>query len=328
MGAYSGADAPAIPKVSVVVATRDRSERLAALLRSLRKQTLDPGTFEVVIVDDAGSDQTEELLCRESESSPFELRALARAEPGGPARARNQGWRAARAPLVAFTDDDCEADPSWLECCLRAAEGSPGAIVQGRTEPNPNELESLGPFSLTRSVDGSGPWWFETCNIAYPRSLLERLGGFDESFPEPLGEDTDLGWRALAAGAKRQFSPEALVYHAVEDLGAVGHLRSALRGVDGVLVFRRHPTLRADALDAGIIRNHAHLRLLLAFAGLLAARGNRAAVVLVLPYLKLLVWRSRRAGASPALVPYFALYDLLTLYTTARGNLRHRVLVI
>lgn len=316
------------PSVSVVVATRDRRRRLGALLASLRAQTLAAAEFELIVVDDGSADGTAVWLEREAEAVPFELTVIARPEPGGPARARNQGWRRARAPLIAFTDDDCEASPDWLERCLEAAASRPGAIVQGRTRPNPAELGRLGPFSVTREVDGAGPWWFEACNIAYPRALLERLGGFDESFPEPLGEDTDLGWRALALGARREFTPDAVVDHAVEDLGPAGHLRRAMRGADGVLVFRRHPALRAEALGGGLVRNHAHLRLLVALGGLALSRRSRLALLLGLPYLRLLSVRAGPSGASPALAPYFVLHDLLTLATTLRGDLRHRVLVI
>jgi glycosyltransferase involved in cell wall biosynthesis len=320
-----GAPAPAI---SVVVATHNRARRLEALLRSLASQTLEPERFEVIVVDDGSADGTPELLRGEAARAPFALRAVRRESPGGPARARNHGWRAANAPLVAFTDDDCEAQPEWLAECLRACEANRGAIVQGRTIPNRRESGSLGPFSVTRDVDGSGPRWFETCNIVYPRELLGSLDGFDETFPEPLGEDTDLGWRALAAGAERVLAADAIVEHAIEDLGPERHLRTALLGSDGVLIFRRHPRLRAEALDWGVVRNHAHLRLLLAAAGLGLARRWRPAALLALPYLRNLAWRCERVDAGIAHAPYFALHDLLSLYATARGDLRHRVLVI
>jgi glycosyltransferase involved in cell wall biosynthesis len=315
------------PRISVVVATHNRRERLAALLRSLGEQTADPGSFEVVVVDDGSADGSAELVAAEREAAPYELTLIARERAAGPARARNEGWRAARGGLIAFTDDDCEATPDWLERCLEAADGE-ATIVQGKTAPNPGELDAAGPFSVTRDVDGSGPWWFETCNIVYPRPLLERLDGFDETFPEPLGEDTDLGWRALAAGATRAFVPEAVVHHAVEDLGPARHLRGALLGADGVLIFKRHAALRADALTWGFVRNHAHLRLLVAIAGLWLARRFRPAALLVFPYLKLLGWRAARAGATFDVTPYFVLYDVLTLWTTVRGDLRHRVLVL
>ena len=316
------------PAISVVVATRDRRDRLAALLASLREQTLAADEFEVIVVDDGSTDATAGLLEAEVAGAPFRLELIARPASGGPARARNEGWRAARAPLVAFTDDDCEAAPDWLQRCLEAAAAAPGAIVQGRTRPNPDELDRLGPFSVTRDVDGSGPWWFETCNIVYPRELLERLDGFDETFPEPLGEDTDLGWRALELGVEREFDAGAVVFHAVENLGPGRHLRTALLGADGVLVFRRHAALRDSALGWGFVRNHSHLRLLVALAGLLAARRRPWLALLAVPYLKLLLWRADRVGAGPAVAPYLAVFDLLTLYTTARGDLRHRVWVL
>src|SRR5204862_2692741 len=115
------------------------------------------------------------------------------------------------------------------------------------TLPLPDELDRRGPFSRTREIPDLSPW-FPTCNILYSRAMLDRLDGFDETFPEALGEDTDLGWRAVASGARVRFAPRALVYHAVDDVGAVRHLQTALRGSDAVLAFRRHPELRARTL--------------------------------------------------------------------------------
>ena len=318
--------APA-PRISVVVASRDRRERLGALLASLRAQTLAPSEFEVIVVDDGSADGTGAWLAEQAGRSEYRLEPIAGGPSGGPARARNAGWRRASAPVVAFTDDDCEPAPDWLERLLERAAAEPGAVIQGRTRPNPRELDRAGPFSVTREVDGSGPWWFETCNVAYPRELLERLGGFDEAFAEPLGEDTDLGWRALAAGAGREFAPAALVDHAVEDLGPAAHLRTATVGVDSVLVFRRHPLLRASALDRGVIRNQAHLRGLLAVIGLLGARRFAPLALLALPYARLLARRALDAG-NPLIGPYSVAYDALTLLTTVRGDLRHRVLIL
>ena len=116
------------------------------------------------------------------------------------------------APLVAFTDDDCRAAPGWLEALLAAGD-RPGSFLQGRTAPDPDERQLL--HGLARSIDVPAPsGWFETCNMAYPRELLERLGGFDEAY-DFGGEDTDLAWRAIEAGAEPRFVEGALVWHAV-----------------------------------------------------------------------------------------------------------------
>jgi glycosyltransferase involved in cell wall biosynthesis len=316
-----------VPEVSVVIPTRDRAARLAAALKALRAQTLDTGRFEAIVVDDGSGDGTADLLEREAGEDGLRLRVV-RLAGGGPAAARNAGWRAAEAPLVAFTDDDCEPTSAWLEATLRAATGSPGAIVQGPTAPIPRERDLLGrPFARTRLIDGPSPW-FATCNIAYPRALLERLGGFDERFAEALGEDTDLGWRALEAGARVEFIPEAVVHHAVEDLGPVGYMRHALRGADAVYAFRRHPGLRAQTLRYGVFRNPSLARLALALAGLALARRHRAAVLLVLPYARNVLGRSIASGGGPLLAPYLLAYDLVQAYTSLRGSIRHRRLVL
>jgi glycosyltransferase involved in cell wall biosynthesis len=316
-----------VPEVSVVIPTRDRPARLAAALEALRGQTIGPERFEVVVVDDGSSRETADLLAGLPGGDGLAIRAI-RLEGEGPAAARNAGWRAARARLVAFTDDDCEPTPTWLEAVLGTAGANPEAIVQGATSPIPREAELLSrPFTRTRLIEGPSPW-FATCNIAYPRELLERLEGFDELFPEALGEDTDLGWRALESGACAEFAGDAVVHHAVEDLGPAGYMRHALRGADAVYAFRRHPGLRARTLRYGVFRNPALARLGLAIAGLTLARRWRPAALLALPYARSVIGRSVSTEGGPALVPYLLAYDLVLAYTSLRGSIRHRTLVL
>jgi glycosyltransferase involved in cell wall biosynthesis len=315
-----------VPDVSVVIPTRDRASRLAAALDALRSQTLAPERFEAIVVDDGSRDSTPAVLERAA-AKTLRLRVV-RTGGSGPAVARNAGWRAASAPLVAFTDDDCEPTPDWLDATVRLAATNPGAIVQGPTEPIPRERELLRrPFTRTRRIDGPSPW-FATCNIAYPRELLEQLGGFDERFPEALGEDTDLGWRALEAGARLEFTEAARVYHAVDDLGPAGYMRHALRGADAVYAFRRHPGLRDRALRFGVFRNPSLAALALALVGLSVARRHRAAVLLALPYARNLLGRSLATEAGPLLAPYLLTYDLVLAYTSLRGSVRYRTLVL
>ncbi len=314
------------PEVSVVVPTRDRAQRLSGLLRSLRGQTIAPARFEVIVVDDGSRDRTPLLLREAAGRSDLSLTSV-RLEGRGPAAARNVGWRSARAALIAFTDDDCEAAPGWLAAMLRRAGTSEAAVVQGPTVPMPWEHHRRGVLSRTRSIPLPSPW-FETCNILYPRAMLETLGGFDEAFPDALGEDTDLGWRALEAGARHAFAPDAVVYHAIDRLSLREHLRTALRGPDAVLVFKRHPELRKRTIRYGAFRNPAHANLLLAVAGVAASRRAPAAAALSAPYVVGLARRARAAGASPLAAAYLLLYDLLQTYASARGSLRHRVLAL
>src|SRR4051812_10076516 len=212
------------PEVTVVAATHNRSGLLRRLLEGLRAQTISPDRFEVVIVDDGSSDDTPEVLSAAEAAGDLRLRVLRNDPAGGPAVARNRGWRAARAPLVAFTDDDCRPSEAWLERLLAAAAGGRGA--HGRTQPDALDADFLGPFAETGGIE-EAPLHYETCNILSPRAVLDRLDGFDEAYPAPAGEDTDLGQRSAADGVDRVFSPDALVYHAVHDQSR----KQALKGI-------------------------------------------------------------------------------------------------
>ena len=305
-----------------MVATRDRDARLGELLASLRAQTLPPDRFEVVVVDDGSVDGTAALLAARPD-----VRVVPRDVGRGPAAARNDGWRVTRAPLVAFTDDDCVAAPGWLAALVAASAGAPGAVVQGRTAPREDERDRLGPFSRSLWVEG-GPY-YQTCNIAYPRSLLERLGGFDAGAFPFVGEDTDLAWRAIEAGASIAYAPEAVVNHAVVVLGPVGALRFAFRWSDSIRLFARHPALRGPHLTKRVFWKGSHYLLARALLTLLLPRRLwPLAAWLWLPYALHVVERGRVEGGGLALAPWFALHDLVEMAAVARGALRYRVPVL
>ncbi|HEV2769247.1 MAG TPA: glycosyltransferase [Solirubrobacteraceae bacterium] len=314
------------PAVSVVLATHNRAARLERLLGALRAQTLEPGAFEVVVVDNASHDATGALLDAAAAAGDLDLRVVRRARAGGAARGRDDGWRTARAPLVAFTDDDCEPRPGWLEALLQASERAPGTLLAGRVEPNPAELEALSPFARTLQVDGAGPW-YPTANIAYPRALLEQVGGFDRGYVLG-GEDTDLAWRALDAGARAEYVVDAVVDHAVWDLGPWGALRLPLRWSDGVRLLADHPARRREVLLWGLFWKEAHRDLLLGALGLALARRLPPLLLLGLPWLAGARRRLFLSRGSARHVPWLVAHDAVECFAVARGALRHRVAVL
>jgi glycosyltransferase involved in cell wall biosynthesis len=319
---------PGAPAVSVVIATHQRAARVARLLDSLRAQTLPPERFEVIAVDDASTDPTAAVLARAQDRGGPVLRVIRRARRGGPSAARNDGWRAARAPLVAFIDDDCTAAPRWLEELVAKAGAAPGSIVQGATAPDPAEAGLLGPFSRSLWVQREGPY-YQAANILYPRDVLERLGGFDaEAFPD-VGEDTDLAWRAKRSGVPTEWAPGARALHAVHRLGPVGALRMALRWTPSIRLFRRHPQLRPVHLDGGVFWQRSHRLLLEALIGLaLPRRLWPLRWMALVPYLRNVAERARAEGGGPAAAPYYALYDLVELFAVVRGAVRYRTPVL
>jgi glycosyltransferase involved in cell wall biosynthesis len=314
------------PRISVVVATRNRSDRLRALLDGMRAQTLAAGEFEVVVVDDASTDRTRATLSEEAGRADLNLAVLRSERPAGPATARDRGWRASRAAVVAFTDDDCVPHHEWLAAALRAAAEHPGSIIQGRTQPMPWEAHRAGPFSRTISVSKPDPS-FQTCNVVYPRAVLERVGGFDHAAfgRSPGGEDSDLAWRAIESGADTAFAPGVLVYHAVEDLGPIGKLRVAARWTTPMLAYVRHPELRRAHFVKGLFWKGSHYHL--ARALLSAALPRRLRWLrpwLLGPYATELRQRMRRERASPLIAPYMVVHDVVEMCTVARAALRYR----
>ncbi len=312
------------PLVSVVLATHDRCDRLRQLLDSLERQALAPERFEVVIVDDASSDGTPALLSERERRGTLRLRVLRHEDSRGPAGARNAGWRAATAPLIAFTDDDCIADPRWLEAALAVHEADRSAVIQGRTDPNPAEQRIQGPLAHTVQIHVLGPS-YETCNIFYPRELLDRLGGFDEeSFSMPGGEDTDLAWKAIDLGRSTRWAEDARVWHAVTWLGPIGKVRMAWRWHETMLVFKRHPGLREHLIHGVFWKwQHYHLaRTMLAVA--LPRRWWPLRWWLAAPYVNYLV--DRRTG--PILAPAIVAHDLTEMIACVRGAVRYRFPVI
>jgi GT2 family glycosyltransferase len=317
--------------ISVVIASHDRPLRLRWLLNALEEQTLED--FEVIVAHDS-ADETEALV----HAHPLARRGVVRSvrfAPGsaGPAVKRNAGWRAARAPHVAFTDDDCRPPRDWLANAVAAAQGAPeGAVIQGATEPDPDERNLLyrAAHVLTQRVDPPDPWG-QTCNIVYPRALLERLGGFDEALPIAAGEDTDLALRARAAGAELVAAPEVRTYHAVDPITLAEALRQAWRWQHMPYVAARHPEIRREVL-LGLFWKPEHAGILLALAGLALARRFPLAALLVLPWawLRLPPYGPSGRGRlrAAAELPGRAAEDVIGVAALARGSLRYRTLFL
>jgi glycosyltransferase involved in cell wall biosynthesis len=318
------------PAISVVVPSHGRRLRFRWLLNALEDQTLSRNQWEVVVVHDYSDDDTRNTIEDHPLTNAGVLHHLRiPAGTGQPARQRNIGWRAAKGTLVAFTDDDCRPEPDWLERLLWKAQRSPDAIVQGATRSDPIESEIFAaPHARSLHVDPPGPY-FQTCNIAYPRSVLERLGGFDEALTS--GEDTDLAMRAFAEGVRGVGASDAVVYHSVEaySLRAMIRLNTKWRHLPHVA--KRHPQLRSG-LPLRIFWRESHWRLALAYLGLALSRRWRPFALLALPYLKMAINargpRKRARAAAAIELPGRIVIDTAEIATLSIGSLEHRTLLL
>jgi cellulose synthase/poly-beta-1,6-N-acetylglucosamine synthase-like glycosyltransferase len=315
-----------------VVATHARAQLLPRLVAALESQQGTP-PFEVVLVDDGSPDNTWDTIARLEAQSTLPIHGVRMQQQRGPAAARNAGWRAARGALIAFTDDDCVPQTGWLATLASAL--ADVDIAQGCTVPDPDQLYLLGPFARTMEVR-SETGYYQTCNVAYRRSTLEAVNGFDDDLRQ-AGEDIDLSIRARAAGATTRFCDSAVVFHDVRPSSLRAHLHATRRWAGIALAVRKQPAIR-EKLFLGVVWKTSHIPAVTAAAGLVAtvaASGGRArllGVAAVLPYVRhrLVVepLPHTEPAARVALLPKALVADLAEVAVLAEASARYRCLVL
>lgn len=222
------------PKISVVVPTYNRVDRLVRMLDRLAAQTVDRTDFEVIVISDGSTDGTDEFLSRSD--LPLEVNAVRQPNAGAGA-ARNRGVAAARADLVLFVDDDVFPAPDLIEQHLSAHQLSHGSTGHGASG-HPNSRVVIGPM-LTPDDHTMSPWvaWeqamlykqydamnngeydatprqFYTGNASLAREVFVESGGFDESLRR--AEDVELAYRLADRGIEFHYLDAARGYHYAE----------------------------------------------------------------------------------------------------------------
>lgn len=241
-----------------------------------------PRPAELILVDDRPSG---EPLRPERPGLP-PVRVV-RTGGGGPAGARNLGWRTARTEWIAFLDDDVVPDPDWYEQLERDLADLPADVAgsQGRVRvPLP---EDRRPTDWERGTAGLATSSWITADLAYRRAALSAVGGFDERFPRAFREDSDLALRVMDTGA-RLVRGQRWITHPVRPTDRWVSVRVQAGNADDVLMRRLHgPDWRKRA-DAALGRRPQHTAVTaaaLAAVGLAVARRPRAAAAAATAWL-------------------------------------------
>ncbi len=224
------------PLVSIIIPTYNRRQSLSGTVDSALNQSfLDR---EVIVVDDGSDDGTDEVLAEYSDS----IRVIRRTN-GGAAAARNLGMRVARGKWVAFLDSDDTWEPDKLRAQIEAVTVTPDLVAHvvnatlDRSDIAGSDL--FDRTGLTHDIPAvvrrplclqllHGSAWVQTSIIQ--RSMLERIGGFDESI-KLIYEDFDMFCR-LALEGSWGFDTRRLVHIRRQPTGASG--LSARRRMDPV----------------------------------------------------------------------------------------------
>ena len=234
-------------RISVVVPTYNRLDKLRHVVPALVAQDLAPGSFEVVVADSNSNDGTAEFLAEVAREHPF-----VRHVPGpytGRAMARNAGIAAAQGRIILFNDADIIASPDLLSRHL-AHHDQPGvrAVVGMEVQvasyedyvAKRDDRAKRDPLHGEKSKRLS--WlYFLTGNASVPKAELDRVGRFDEDFTGYGHEDLELGFRLQRAGVPIVYEPNAVNYHWDPVAWDKQQEKYELAGRSTVRFYRKHP---------------------------------------------------------------------------------------
>ena len=192
-------------RLSVIVATKDRSSYLERALASFEAQIGAP-SFEVIVVDNASTDDTPSVAERHAQRNRYPVRYVYEGEPNR-GKARNRGLAVATGYLIVFCDDDIVAPPGFLAAHEAAHAGS-NLVVNGPILNVASYDERPKPTFANYSRA-----FLCTCNVSIPKHSLDAVGGFDEAFNLYGWEDTELGVRLREAGMRWKFAWDAYLWH-------------------------------------------------------------------------------------------------------------------
>jgi len=205
-------------QASIVVLTHNRAGILAETLDAMLRQDF-PARYEIIVVNDGSTDATKDVLQKYHKK----MKVINQGRQG-PCKARNNGIRAARFPMVVIMDDDCVPERDWLK-----------KLVKGFDKP---EVGMVSSFSLHGGT-----------STAFRKKVLDTIGAYDEDYFY-YREDTDLVFRLLDAGYTTKLVRANFFHnHKIENpksvAGMLKHLQERLLyHQNDVLLYKKHP-LRA-----------------------------------------------------------------------------------
>lgn len=222
-------------RLSLIIATYNRSEQLLVTLRSVAAQSAEPKMWECIVVDNNSQDDTCQRVEEFAAAHPqIELRYLFEPKQGL-SHARNAGVVAAKGEILAFIDDDERIVEEFIEAYIDLFDGCNRAMSAGgkiiaeypsgrpswmsryveRPIANPMDFgPSVRHFPKGR-IPGGG-------NMAFRREVFDRIGLFDTELGRTGvkligGEESDLFERATRCGMACYYQPRAIMYHIIPE---------------------------------------------------------------------------------------------------------------
>jgi glycosyltransferase involved in cell wall biosynthesis len=190
------------PIISVVMTVRNEEKFIASCVNSILDQTF--SNFEIVIIDDMSSDNTIDIIEKFNDKR---IKFFKNTKRLGIPKSRNKGLNHVTGKYIFFTDGDCIVSRNWIEEGLEYLKNPNCVGVEGKICYVSNNYEPSFSDHIVENRQGGN---FMTGNIAYKKSVIERVGDFDERYS--YLEDRDFALRAKKFG-RIDFNPKMIVYH-------------------------------------------------------------------------------------------------------------------
>jgi glycosyltransferase involved in cell wall biosynthesis len=201
----------AFPRVSVIVPVHDGAATIGRCLEALCALDYPDHAYDVVVVDNRSTDGTRDIV------GTYPVRLVEERAVQSSYAARNRGVIASSGTVLAFTDADCVPDRGWLRALVWPLVAPDVGGVAGAIEPY-ESASTVERYQARHAIRAERAFahpvlpFAQTANVAYPRAIVETLGGFDATIP--FGGDLDFSWRMQrTTGRRLVFEPAALVRH-------------------------------------------------------------------------------------------------------------------
>jgi len=321
------------PDISVVIPTYKRTELLMRCLQALSNQTIDKTRYEIIVVSDGPDMKTREAARECKEASGLNLSFVHLQEKKGPAAARNMGWQHAQGGLIAFTDDDCIPDPSWLESFAAEYKGEDHLVLSGRVVvPLPQVPTD---FELNTAHLETAE--FITANCACTRTSLLKTGGFDERFAQAWREDSDFQFRVILEAIPLRKVDAAIVVHPVRPAQWGVSIYEQRKGMYNALLYKKFPNFYETRIGSRAPWNY-YVMIIAFTAGLLGLITGSAFFLItgfgcwLLLVAEFTARRLRNTSRSvehvSEMLATSALIPFLSVYWQLYGAWKYRVLFI
>jgi glycosyltransferase involved in cell wall biosynthesis len=214
--------------VSVLIIVKNEENFISLCLSSLLAQTFK--NFEIIIVDDLSSDATRKKIFAFNDER---IRYFVNKKFIGRSQSRNKSLELAKGKYLFFTDGDCYVNENWIEEGMKYL-GNPNVVgVEGKTIYVSEEYKPTRSDFVVENYRGGQ---FMTCNIAYKRTVVEKIGGFDERLTHL--EDRDLALRAIKQG-QIIFNDKMIVHHQKKSMSPKRFLKTADILSNRVLLYKK-----------------------------------------------------------------------------------------